>query len=128
MKFVLDTHTLIWAVDDPLRLSPRASAALQDPANDLLVSSGTIWEMAIKVAIGKLSLSLPYTQWMTQAMGDLGATLLPIAVEHAGALLQLPNHHRDPFDRLFIAQAMVESVPIVSGDPAFDPYSITRLW
>ncbi|MCI0723781.1 MAG: type II toxin-antitoxin system VapC family toxin [Acidobacteria bacterium] len=61
MKFLVDTHILIWAVDDPSRLSPRASAALQDPANDLLVSSGTIWEMAIKVAIGKLSLSLPYS-------------------------------------------------------------------
>ncbi len=128
MKLLLDAHTLIWAVDGPAKLSSQAVTALQDPANDLLLSAGTIWEIAIKVGLGKLALSLPYRQWVSQAMADLGVTVLPITVEYADVQAGLPKHHGDPFDRLLVAQAQVENVPLVSADPVFDQYGINRLW
>ncbi len=128
MRLLLDSHTLIWAVDEPARLSPAALKALQDPANDLLLSAATVWEIAIKVGLGKLSLTIPYRRWMNKAVLDLGLTLLPITVEYADVQASLPNHHRDPFDRLIIAQALTEAIAVVSADAAFDPYGVTRLW
>lgn len=128
MRLLLDTHVLLWAVDVPIRLSPTATALLQDPANDLIVSAATIWETAIKVGLGKLTLSRPYGAWMTQALADLGATILPITVEYADAQAALPMHHRDPFDRLLIAQTLVERISVVSDDGQFDAYGVSRLW
>jgi len=128
MRLLLDSHTLIWAVEQPTKLSATAVSALQDPANDLLLSAGTIWEIAIKVSRQKLSLSLPYRQWIESAMADLGLVVVPTTVAHADLLAQLPQHHRDPFDRLLVAQAQVESLHLVSADIQFDPYAITRIW
>jgi PIN domain nuclease of toxin-antitoxin system len=128
MRLLLDTQPLIWYVDQDHLLSAAAHQAIGDPANELLISAATVWEIAIKVGLGKLKLSLPYRQWMTQAIADLNLALLPITVEYADVQAVLPRHHRDPFDRLLIAQAMVEQIPIVSGDPAFDAYSVQRLW
>jgi PIN domain nuclease of toxin-antitoxin system len=128
VKLLLDTHTLIWAVDDPSKLGPQAVTALQDSANDLLLSAATIWEIAIKVGLGKLSLSMPYRQWMTQAITDLGMSVLPITVEYADVQGNLPKHHGDPFDRLLVAQAQVENMALVSADTGFDPYGVNRLW
>jgi PIN domain nuclease of toxin-antitoxin system len=125
---LVDAHTFIWAVDDPSKLGPQALTALQDPSNDLLLSAGTIWEIAIKVGLGKLSLSMPYRQWMNQAITDMGVTVLPITVEYADVQGNLPKHHGDPFDRLIVAQAQVENMALVSADPGFDPYGINRLW
>ena len=128
MRLLVDAHALIWAVDAPLKLGPQAVTALQDPSNDLLLSAGTIWELAIKVGLGKLSLSMPYREWMNQAITDLGMTGLPITVEYADVQSNLPRHHGDPFDRLLVAQAQVEDMALVSADPGFDPYGINRLW
>jgi PIN domain nuclease of toxin-antitoxin system len=128
VKILLDSHVLIWAVDDPSKLGPQADLALRDSNNELLVSAGTIWELAIKIGLGKLSLSLPFRQWMAKAITDLGLTTLPITVEHADELSKLPNHHGDPFDRLLIAQARAEGLTIVSGDTAFDLYDTSRIW
>jgi len=128
VKLLLDTHTLIWAVDDPSKLGPQAVTALQDPANDLLLSAATIWEIAIKVGLNKLSLSMPYRQWMNQAITDLGMTVLPITVEYADVQVNLPKRHGDPFDRLLVAQSQVENIHLVSADPVFDQYGINRLW
>jgi PIN domain nuclease of toxin-antitoxin system len=128
MRHLLDAHCLIWAVDDPAKLGAAAVAALQDAANQLLLSAGTIWELSIKVASGKLSLSSPFPAWMTKAISDLGLTVLPITVEYANAQAGLPNHHRDPFDRLLAAQAIVERVPVVSADAIFDKYGVSRIW
>jgi PIN domain nuclease of toxin-antitoxin system len=128
VRLLIDTHTLIWAVDDPAKLSVAATTALQDPANDLLLSAATIWELAIKIGQGKLILSLPYRQWMDKAIADLKLILLPITVEYAEWQASLPNHHKDPFDRLIIAQALVEGVSVVCADTTFDPYGITRVW
>jgi PIN domain nuclease of toxin-antitoxin system len=128
MRLLLDSHTLIWWVDQDRLLSQAAHAAITDPANDLLLSAATIWEIAIKVGLGKLSLSMPYREWMSQAIADLGVTVLPITVEYAHVQANLPKHHGDPFDRLLVAQAQVENVSIVSDDPDFDQYGINRLW
>jgi PIN domain nuclease of toxin-antitoxin system len=128
VRLLLDTHTVIWWVDQDHLLSPSSYAAIADPANDLLLSAGTIWEIAIKVGLAKLSLSQPYRQWLSQAIADLGVTVLPVTVAYADVQAGLPHHHRDPFDRLLIAQALVENVPLISKDDTFDQYGITRVW
>lgn len=128
MRLLLDSHTLIWWVDQDHLLGTDAHAAITDPANDLLLSAATIWEIAIKVGLGKLSLSLPYRQWMGQAMADLGVAVLPITVEYADMQAGLPAHHGDPFDRLLVAQAMVEQIGIVSNDSVFESYGVQRVW
>ena len=128
MRLLIDTHALIWYVDQDHLLSPTAHAAITDPSNDLLLSSGSVWEIAIKAGLKKLTLSQPYRPWIEKAMADLGLSLLPITVEHADAQAGLPMHHKDPFDRLLVAQSVIEKVPLVSADAHFDPYGITRLW
>ena len=128
MKLLLDTHTLIWAVDDPAQLGAQAVAELQDPTNELLLSAGSIWELAIKVGSKKLELSMPYRQWILQAISDLGLIILPISVEYANVQTELPFHHKDPFDRFLVAQAFYEQIPIVSVDPQLDAYGVTRIW
>ena len=128
MKLLLDSHTLIWAVDEPARLSPTAPTLLQDPANQLLLSAASVWETAIKVGLKKLDLTLRYQQWMSQAIADLEHSLLPVTVEYANMQVGLPDHHRDPFDRLIISQALAEGVSVVGSDPIFDRYGIVRLW
>ena len=128
MRVLLDTHAVIWWVDQDSLLSNASHAAIADPANELLVSAATVWEIAIKLGMARLSLSMPYRQWMNQALAGLQASLLPITVEYAERLAELPSHHRDPFDRLLIAQALVEDVPIVSADTTFEQYGIARIW
>jgi PIN domain nuclease of toxin-antitoxin system len=125
---LVDTHAVLWAVDDPSKLGRHAVTALEDPANELLLSAGTIWEISIKVGLKKLSLSLPYRQWMDTAIADLGLTLLPITVEYANVQAGRPRHHGDPFDRLLAAQAQVENVSLVSADGVFDQYGLKRIW
>jgi PIN domain nuclease of toxin-antitoxin system len=128
VRLLIDTHTLIWAMDDPTKLSGPATTALQDPLNDLLLSAATVWELAIKIGQKKLVLSLPYRQWMDKVIADLELTILPVTVEYAERQAALPTYHKDPFDRLIIAQALVEGVSIIGADPIFDNYGIIRLW
>jgi PIN domain nuclease of toxin-antitoxin system len=109
-------------------LSPTALVALQDPASELWLSAATIWEIAIKVGQRKLTLALPFRTWMETAIQDLQLRLLPITVLFAEQQSLLPPHHKDPFDRLLVAQAIVERIPIVSADQALDAYGITRIW
>lgn len=128
MRLLLDTHVLIWAMDDPTKLSTPAATALQDPTSDLLLSAATVWELAIKIGQGKLTLGLPYRQWMNKAIVDLDLTILPVTVEYADRQAGLPSHHKDPFDRLIISQALVEDVPVICADAIFDAYGVKRLW
>lgn len=128
MKLLLDSHTMIWAADDPAQLTAAASGLLQDPAHDRLLSAATLWEVGIKFSLGKLPLSMPYRRWMDRAIADLGLVVLPITLDHTDRQTGLPWHHRDPFDRLLVAQAQVEGVPIVSADAVLDAYGIARLW
>ena len=128
MRLLLDTHTLLWAVENPGKLSVPALTALQDPANDRLLSAATIWELAIKLGQKKIQFSLPFRSWMEAAIADLKLSVLPISIECAERQSNLPAHHKDPFDRLLIAQSLVEAIPIVTVDTAFDAYSISRIW
>ena len=128
MRLLIDSHALIWFVDQHQQLSPASHAAMSDPSNELLLSAGAIWEIAIKIGLGKLALTESYLPWMSQALSDLGITVLPITVEYADVQANLPKHHSDPFDRLMVAQAIVERVSIVNADARMDAYGVTRLW
>jgi PIN domain nuclease of toxin-antitoxin system len=128
MRHLLDTQALIWYVDQAHLLSPTARAAIDDPGNDLLLSAATIWEMGIKVSLNKLTLTLPYRQWIEAAISDLALIILPITVFHVDTQIALPSHHRDPFDRLLAAQSIVEAVPLISVDAIFDSYGVQRIW
>ena len=128
MKVLLDTHAVIWWVDQDDQLGDTGHEVIAEPANDLLVSAATIWEISIKCGLGKLSLSLPLRDWLSQAVTDLRATILPITIEYAATQSELPRHHGDPFDRLITAQAKGEDIPITSRDVAFDRYDIDRIW
>jgi PIN domain nuclease of toxin-antitoxin system len=128
VKLLLDSHTLIWAADDPAKLSALVRGLLQDPSHDRLLSAATLWEISIKFGLGRLPLSLPYRQWMDTAITDMGLAVLPITLDHTERQATLAWHHRDPFDRLLVAQAHVEGVPLVSADSALDQYGIARIW
>ena len=131
MKLLLDTHTFLWYADGDPRLSATAAALLVDPANDLSLSMASVWEIAIKVGLKKLTLSAPYVTFMTRAMTGYGVTLLPIAFDDCAAYEQLPfpePQHRDPFDRMIIVHAQRDGLSIVGVDAAFDSYGVTRLW
>ena len=127
MKLLLDTHTFLWFIDDNPRLSARAKGLLESDA-DLLLSVASLWEISIKVSIGKLTLAQPYDIFIPQQLTNNAVEILPISLAHLDVVSTLPFHHRDPFDRLIIAQAMIEQLPIVSIDAAFDAYSVKRLW
>jgi len=128
VRLLIDTHTLLGSVEEPSKVSAPALAALLVPTNDRLLSAATIWELAIEVGQGKIALSIPYRKWMETAITDLKLSILPVTVPYAEQQSLLPPHHKDPFDRLMIAQALVEGIPVVSVDVAFDPYGVTRIW
>ena len=128
MKSLIDTHTLIWAVDDPKQLGLNAVGILTDSSVGLLVSAGTLWELAIKVGLGKLTLAMELEVWLKRALQDLQLEVLPISVDHVCQYRSLPQHHKDPFDRLLIAQSLQENIPIVGADIVFDHYGVQRIW
>ena len=128
MRFLLDTHTLLWSFSGSSSLSTRARRLIEDGANEILVSAVSAWEIATKVRLGKLptgeELSSDFSFYLTQ----LGVDALPISVEHALRARRLPGEQRDPFDRMLIAQAQAEDIPIVSNDRIFDEYHVQRVW
>jgi PIN domain nuclease of toxin-antitoxin system len=126
-SLLLDTHAFLWWVSDDARLSARARTAITDAAL-VLVSVASCWEMAIKTSLGKLQLSQPVDRFLAEQLGINQFTLLPIELDHAAAVSTLPFHHRDPFDRLLVAQALYETLPIVSADPIFKKYKLKRVW
>ena len=126
MKQLLDTHTFIWFVTGSSRINNKVREQIE--SNDNLLSIASLWEIAIKSSIGKLDLELSIEQLVEEQIIANGIELLDITTEHIAVVANLPLHHRDPFDRLIIAQAMVEQIPIVGSDKAFDSYSIQRLW
>jgi PIN domain nuclease of toxin-antitoxin system len=128
VRLLLDSHTLLWAAEKNSKLSANAEAELVNPANERLLSPAAYWEIAIKVSIGKLTLAEPFETFLDRANQDLILTALPIQPRHAAMLTTLPMHHRDPFDRMLIAQALVEQVPIVSADAWIDAYGVKRIW
>ncbi|MFB2922350.1 type II toxin-antitoxin system VapC family toxin [Aerosakkonema funiforme] len=128
MKLLLDTHTFIWYVMDNPKLSATVRVMIDDGNNELLLSIASIWEMAVKQSIGKLNFGLPFRMFIEQQLSSNSIELLNINLAHIDIIASLPLHHRDPFDRLIIAQAMVENIPILSADTIFDSYPIQRRW
>ena len=128
MRVLLDTHTFLWFLLEDPQLSTTASDVIIDPTNDIELSPATYWEIAIKISLGKYALPEPYDIFMEREIATNDFHILPIEPKHTAVLTTLPFHHRDPFDRLLIAQAMAEAIPILSVDTAFDAYLVTRLW
>jgi PIN domain nuclease of toxin-antitoxin system len=128
VRILLDTHAFLWAIMDDPRLSKAAADAFLNEDNQLLLSITSVWEMAIKVATGKLDLRVPLDELVRTQLGTLGIHLLAIELAHVLGVGAMPFHHRDPFDRLLVSQARAEGLVLMSCDPALDAYGITRLW
>jgi PIN domain nuclease of toxin-antitoxin system len=128
LTLLLDTHSFLWFVLDDRKLSAAAKAAIEDPANDIEISPASYWEIAIKIALGNYTLPQPYQQFMEQQLATNQFRILPIEIRHTALLTTLPHHHKDPFDRLLVAQALCEDISIVSSDPRLDAYGVKRLW
>ena len=128
MRYLLDTHAFLWAILDDPRLSNSARALMLNADNELLVSPASYWEIAIKISLGKYTLNDDFEAFMERQTVYSEFTPLPISMQHAAVVAGLLFHHRDPFDRLLIAQAIYEKVPIVSADQALDAYSVARIW
>jgi PIN domain nuclease of toxin-antitoxin system len=128
MMGLLDTHSFLWFINDDEDLSVPAREVIEDPANTIFFSAASLWEMAIKVSLGRLVAPLPFDEFMLEQLRQNDITLLEIKVEHAGLVATLPFYHRDPFDRLIIAQAIIEKIPIIGKDDIFEAYDVQRLW
>jgi len=128
VRLLLDTHTLIWWALSPEKLSNRVLTQLSDSENTLSLSLVSIWEMQIKLQLGKLTLNLPLPELIESQSQVNGLQILAIELAHIWKLADLPNQHQDPFDRLLAAQALVEHLPLVSIDAIFDAYQVERLW
>ncbi|HEY1048273.1 MAG TPA: type II toxin-antitoxin system VapC family toxin [Prosthecobacter sp.] len=128
MRLLIDTHALLWFCEGNPALSARAQAAMEDVANERFVSHATAWEVAIKMGLKKLALQMEYDELFYQVLEDNRFQVLPPSLEHYRALIQLPQHHGDPFDRLLIAQAQVEGLTLVSRDAHFPAYGVPLLW
>ena len=128
MTVLLDTHTLLWYYLADPQLSARGRATIETPGNRVFVSPASYWEIAIKLSLGKYTLHVPFPVFIREAIFDNGFVILPVEPQHAAEVIALPFHHRDPFDRLLVAQAIVEDMPVVSADPVLDSYPIRRIW
>ncbi len=128
MKLLFDSHTFVWWIQSPALISPAALAACSDPANQILLSVASVWELQIKVQIGKLQFlpSIAHHVQIEQQRNFL--QLLNITADHVFALNSLPLHHRDPFDRMLVAQAVTASAAIVSKDPYVARYGVSTIW
>ena len=128
MNLLLDAHTLPWFLDDDPQLAHSAKALIEDPTNRKLVSVATCWEISIKVGLKKLDLGESATTFLPRELAANRFDLLGIDLAHATFVESLPPHHKDPFDRLLVAQALMEKMAVVSIDAALDPYGVNRLW
>ena len=127
MNVLLDTHIFIWWNGNLDLLSPRARSICEDQSNTLVLSLVSVWEMQIKYQLGKLTFNKPLAEIIQSQQRNNGVELLPIAIEHVYALQNLPAHHRDPFDRLLIAQANSEQMCLLTADSAFHQYEVMLL-
>jgi len=127
MKVLLDTHVWLWMQAEPEKLGAVARELIDDEQNELLLSAASVWEIAIKVGAGRLRLPEPVTRYVPSRMQSSGVSALTVSHAHAAGVAALPSHHKDPFDRLLVAQALVESVPILSSDAQLDAYDSERI-
>lgn len=124
MRLLLDTHAALWWSDDDPRLGPEADRLIKESESEILLSAVVVWEVAIKRGLAKLDAPAEFGSLVLAR----GAIALPITLEHAAAAEHLPDHHRDPFDRLLVAQAVAEDATLISRDPAFAPYDVPVAW
>jgi PIN domain nuclease of toxin-antitoxin system len=125
---VLDTHAFLWFVTGSDHLSARARTAIENPGATVYVSAASAWEITIKRQLGKLPASATFLPSLSGYLRRRGFAELPISVDHAEAAGGLPRHHRDPFDRMLVAQAKAEGLPLVSNERVFDSYGVRRVW
>ena len=128
MKILLDTHAFIWWDSEPEKLSAQALQICQEANNHLLLSVVSVWEMQIKLQLNKLTLSLPLAQLIESQQEKNQLIILPITLPHVLAVQNLPFHRKDPFDRLLIAQAIVEGISVLSHDPQIHKYAVQCIW
>lgn len=128
MKALLDTHTFLWWILDDERLSPRVRETIRDPNTTLFLSAASAWEMVIKAQAGRLRLSENPARFIQEQLSLQGIEGLPVQVSHALHVSSLPAHHRDPFDRLLVAQSQMENLPILSSDPLIAQYEVEIIW
>jgi len=126
MRVLLDTHTFLWAITDESRLSARARALMA--AADSWFSVASVWEVIVKSQSGKISLPLPVGRFLTSELKASGVRVLPITLDHVLRVEKLDLHHRDPFDRILVAQGLEEKVPIITSDPLFARYPVEVIW
>jgi PIN domain nuclease of toxin-antitoxin system len=128
MNLLLDSHTFIWWRDEPNKLSPTAFAEISNPNNDIFLSVVTVWELQIKIALNKFTIKGGLEKAVKDEQQNNGFQILTIQLSHALYLENLPLHHKDPFDRLLISQAIVENMTLVSADASFANYQVNLLW
>ena len=131
MKLLLDTHAFLWHADGSPQMSATATALVVNPENELFLSMASVWEIAIKAGMKKLTMSAPFATFMTRAIAGYGVSVLPVTFDDCAAYEQLPfpdKLHRDPFDRMIITHALRDRLAVVGVDSAFDSYGVTRLW
>ena len=128
MRFLLDTHTWLWAVSAPERLRNSGAEMIEDAENVVFFSAVSAVEIAIKVSLGKLKLPVPASEFVSSRIEALGMMALPIYISHALRVASLPSHHKDPFDRLLVAQCQIERLPLMTADAALGSYDIEILW
>ena len=128
MRVLVDTHVFLWWVEGDRALPSKARATLADPENECLISLVSAWELAIKAGLGKIKLALPVKRYIVENVAANGFRMLDIEIAHVGRVETLARHHGDPFDRLLIAQALEEDLPVVTADPIFRKYGVKRIW
>lgn len=128
MRLLLDTHAMLWFTSDDPRLGSRSRSLIADPTHDLLVGVGTCWELAIKISMGKLTLPIAINRFLEATLSNYAIRILAIEPRHLARITTLAFHHRDPFDRLLVAQALEDELQVVSIDSALDAYGIKRIW
>ncbi len=128
MKYLLDTHSLLWIITDDPRLSKNAQDIYLDSENGIFLSMASIWELAIKSSLEKISLEKPLDEFVSEHVHGNNIEILDIKLPHVLRIEKLPFNHRDPFDRLIIAQSIEDNLPILGGDKVFDLYKIKRIW
>lgn len=129
IAYLLDTHAFLWFINNDASMSANTKALIEAPQNDIYLSVASIWEIAIKISQGKLEVPMPLTTFIREELEENNIILLQVEIEHLDIVAKkLPFHHRDPFDRLLVAQALREMLPILSRDTMLDAYNVNRIW
>lgn len=125
---MLDTHAFLWWINDDARLSEAAREMLSDGQRELLFSAASGWEMAIKIGLGKLKVNGPLSSYLPERLRENSVRILPVSLQHAMGVVELPRYHRDPFDRLLVSQAIAEDLAVLTADPLVTKYPVQTVW